>query len=191
MSITINGNGTISGYTPPIADGSITAAKLASGVGGKILQVKSTTETGTASSDSASYVDISGMSVTLTPSSGTKIYVTYHIVVGGATGYGYGIRLMRDSSPIGSGDLYNAQNYYASRGGFLTINGAYFHGGNLDYGYLDTHGANGSTAVTYKLRWISPYQQFIYLNRSHSGSSNSANEPNYMASTITAMEVAA
>ena len=31
MPITINGNGTISGYTPPIADGSITAAKLASG----------------------------------------------------------------------------------------------------------------------------------------------------------------
>ena len=190
MSITINGNGTISGYTPPIADGSITAQKLASGVGGKILQVKSTTETGTTSTDSASYVDISGMSVTLTPSSGTKVYVTYHIVVGGATGYGYGIRLQRDNSPIGSGDLYNAQNYYASRGGFLTINGAYFHGGNLDYGYLDTHGADGSTAVTYKLRWISPYQQFIYLNRSHTGSGNTANEPNYLASTITAMEVA-
>ena len=31
MPITINGNGTITGYTPPIADGSITAAKLASG----------------------------------------------------------------------------------------------------------------------------------------------------------------
>ena len=31
MPITINGNGTITGYTPPIADGSITSAKLASG----------------------------------------------------------------------------------------------------------------------------------------------------------------
>ena len=30
MPITINGDGTITGYTPPIADGSITAAKLAS-----------------------------------------------------------------------------------------------------------------------------------------------------------------
>ena len=29
MPITINGNGTITGYTPPIADGSITTAKLA------------------------------------------------------------------------------------------------------------------------------------------------------------------
>ncbi len=29
MAITINGNGTITGYTPPVADGSITSAKLA------------------------------------------------------------------------------------------------------------------------------------------------------------------
>ena len=41
MAITINGNGTITGYTP-VPDGSITSAKLASGVGGKILQVQST-----------------------------------------------------------------------------------------------------------------------------------------------------
>jgi hypothetical protein len=45
MSITINGNGTITGYTPPIADGSITSAKLASGVGGKVLQVQQATRT--------------------------------------------------------------------------------------------------------------------------------------------------
>ena len=158
---------------------------------GAMLQLKSTTKTDTTSTDSNSYVDISGMSVTLTPSAGTKCYVTYHIVVGGATGYSYGIRLQRDSTPIGAGDQYNAQNFYASRGGFLTINAAYLHGGNLDYGYLDTHGADGSTAVTYKLRWISPYSQYIYLNRSHTGSSNSTNEPNYLASTITVMEVAA
>ena len=40
MAITLNGNGTITGYTPPVADGSITAAKLATGVGGKVLQAK-------------------------------------------------------------------------------------------------------------------------------------------------------
>ncbi len=31
MPVTINGDGTITGYTPPIADGSITSAKLANG----------------------------------------------------------------------------------------------------------------------------------------------------------------
>tara|TARA_B100000378_G_scaffold109391_2_gene87695 strand:- start:168 stop:740 length:573 start_codon:yes stop_codon:yes gene_type:complete len=190
MSITINGNGTITGYDP-VPNGSITSAKLASGVGGKILQLKSTSVTGTTSSDSASYVDISGMSVTLTPSSGTKVYVTYHIVVGGATGYSYGIRLMRDNNIIASGDTYNAQNFDNNRGGYLTINGTYIHGGNLDSAFLDTHGADGSTAVTYKLRWKSPYQQYIYLNRSHTGSANNQYDPNYSVSTITAMEVAA
>tara|TARA_Y100000816_G_scaffold256261_1_gene209629 strand:+ start:266 stop:907 length:642 start_codon:yes stop_codon:yes gene_type:complete len=34
MPITINGDGTITGYTPPIADGSITSAKLANGAVG-------------------------------------------------------------------------------------------------------------------------------------------------------------
>ena len=58
---------------------------------------------------------------------------------------------------------------------------------------LDTHGANGSTAVTYKLQWISPYSQqpTFYLNRSGSASGNYVYSPNYMASTITVMEVAA
>ena len=51
MAITINGNGTITGYTP-VADGSITAAKLASGAisaaslpAGSILQVVNTNAT--------------------------------------------------------------------------------------------------------------------------------------------------
>ena len=34
MPVTINGDGTITGYTPPIADGSITSAKLANGAVG-------------------------------------------------------------------------------------------------------------------------------------------------------------
>ena len=44
MAITINGNGTITGYEP-VPNGSVTAAKLASGVGGKVLQVISNVET--------------------------------------------------------------------------------------------------------------------------------------------------
>ena len=158
---------------------------------GAMLQLKSTTKTDVTSTDSASYVDISGMSVTLTPSAGTKCYVTFHIVAGGATGYGYGIQIVRDSTTIANGDQYGSNNYYACRGGFLTINSTYLHGANMDHAFLDTHGADGSTAVTYKLQWKSPYEQYIYLNRSHAGHTNNSNESNYLSSTITVMEVAA
>ena len=163
------------------------------GIGGAMKQLKSVTKTDTTSTTSTSYVDISGMSVTLTPEAGTKCYVTYHLVLGMGAVWMAVVQLLRDSTAIGNGDQYNANNFYASRGGFLTDQYAYIHGGNLDYGFLDTHGADGSTAVTYKLQWISSYPQqpTIYLNRSGAGSGNYTYEPNYFASTITVMEVAA
>ena len=160
---------------------------------GGLKQLKSVTKTDATSTTSTSYVDISGMSVTLTPSSGTKCYITYHLVLGMAAGWTAGVQILRDSTAIGNGGQYNANNYYASRGGSLTDSAAYIHGGNLDYGFLDTHGANGSTAVTYKLQWISPYPQqpTIWLNRSQPGSGDYTYTPNYFASTLTVMEVAA
>jgi len=163
------------------------------GVGGAMKQLKSVTKTDTTSTTSNTYVDIAGLSVTLTPQSGTKCYVSYHLIIGMAAGWSMGIQILRDSTAIGNGDQYNSNSYYLSRGGFPTDSASYIHGGNLDYGFLDTHGADGSTPVTYKLQWISPYSQqpTIYLNRSGSGSSNYSYTPNYLASTLTVMEVAA
>jgi|TARA_R100000149_G_scaffold49267_1_gene20217 hypothetical protein len=161
---------------------------------GKILQVISTTKTDSFSTNSNSYVDITGLSATITPQSGTKCYVTYHVVVGGVTGgWSMGIQLLRDTTAIGNGSQYNANNFYLSRGGTLTTESGYFMGGNMDYGFLDTHGANGSTAITYKLQMLSgyPQQPTFYLNRSGAGSGNYTYSPNYTASTITVMEVAA
>ena len=177
------------------ANHSSTNAELEFGAdaGGAMKQLKSVTKTDTTSTTSNTYVDISGLSVTLTPEAGTKCYVTYHLVFGQAAGWTAGVQIVRDSTAIGNGDQYNANNFYASRGGSLTDSAAYIHGGNLDYGFLDTHGADGSTAVTYKLQWISPYPQqpTIYLNRSGSGSGNYTYVPNYFGSTLTVMEVAA
>ena len=176
------------------ANGSVNIPTLTtnSSLGG-LKQIKSVTKTDSTSTTSTTYVDITGLTLTFTPQAGTNCYVMYNLVLGMAAGWSAGVRIMRDSTPIGHGDQYNAQNYYLSRGGFLTDSAAYIHGGNLDYGFLDTHGANGSTQVTYKLQWISPYSQqpTIYLNRSSSGSGNYTYSPNYFASTLTVMEVAA
>ena len=202
MPVTINGNtGVVTGIavgglpdgivdTDMLAAGAVTAAKRGTGA---ILQVVSTTKTDATSTTSTTYVDISGMSLTLTPSSGSKCYITYHLILGMAAGWTAGVQILRDSTAIGNGDQYNANNFYASRGGALTDSGAYLHGGNLDYGFLDTHGADGSTAVTYKLQWISPYSQqpTIWLNRSQPGSGNYSYVPNNLASTLTVMDVAA
>ena len=83
MSITINGNGTITGYTPAtVADGGITASKLATGVGGKILQVVSTSDANsilqgqvtvpTTNGSLTNVVELPNISISITPSATTS-----------------------------------------------------------------------------------------------------------------------
>mgnify|MGYP005717183119 CR=1 FL=1 len=73
---------------------------------GGLKQLKSVTKTDSTSTTSTTYVDISGMSVTLTPSAGTKCYVTYHLIIGIAAGWSMGIQILRDSTAIGNGSQY-------------------------------------------------------------------------------------
>jgi len=95
MAITINGSGTITGVSAGgLPDGSITADDLAStldisgktvtlpsDVGGittgKVLQIVNATKTDTFTTTSTSYVDITGLSASITPSStSSKILVS-------------------------------------------------------------------------------------------------------------------
>ena len=89
MPVSINGQtGIITGVsvgglpdsivdTDMLAANAVSAAKLASGVGGKILQVVSVTKTEQFSSSSTSYTDITGCTLNITPSAtSSKIYVT-------------------------------------------------------------------------------------------------------------------
>ena len=85
-----------------IADGSITAAKLASGVGGKILQVKQTTKSNTFETNSGSYIDIPGLSVDITPaSSSNKILFISSVNFGANSGGQHNFyQVVRDSTTI-------------------------------------------------------------------------------------------
>ena len=59
MAIQINGNGTITGISAGgLPAGTVTSATLASGVGGKVLQVLSAVKTDLQSSTSDSFEDI-------------------------------------------------------------------------------------------------------------------------------------
>ena len=110
MSVTINGNGTITGYEP-VANGSITAAKLASGAittaalpAGSVIQVVSSEQASDSNNTTQTFSDI-GLSANITPSSASsKILVT--AIVNGvhktqAQLNQLQLRLMRDSTAIG------------------------------------------------------------------------------------------
>ena len=135
---------------------------------------------------SDSYFDISGLSVTLTPSSGTKCFISYTVNIGGETGYDAGIALLRDSTQIYLGDASGSRQRLSS---YYVIDA-----GHKTYGasgqFLDTHGADGSTAVTYKLQmYVAEPGRTTRVNRSH----NHSDSRTYgiSASQITVMEVAA
>ena len=81
-----------------------TAGTLEFANGGKILQVQSTVKTDSFSSNSSSFVDITGLSVSITPSStSSKILVFSNFSVSGDTwnsGRGIAFNLVRGSTNI-------------------------------------------------------------------------------------------
>ena len=73
MPITLNGSGTVSGISAGgLPDGIIQSADLATGVGGKILQVIQVVKTSKQSVQSQTMVDITGFELTITPSSASS-----------------------------------------------------------------------------------------------------------------------
>ena len=73
---------------------------FASGVGGKVLQVVSAAKTDTFSSSSTSLVDITGLSVAITPSStSNKVLIIVNCAVTGADA-GIGFSIVRGSTEI-------------------------------------------------------------------------------------------
>ena len=202
MPITINGDGSITGLsvgglgsgvvnTATLADGAASGSKLTM-PSGSVIQTVQSVKTGidsysTGSSTlSDSYFDISGLSVSITPSSGTKCFVSYTVNVGGQAGYGQGLALFRDSTQIyladASGNIQRLSNFD------YTVDNKKVD--SMAGQFLDTHGANGSTAVTYKLQmYVAEPGWTTRVNRSQS----TANDRDYGrgASSITVMEIAA
>ena len=158
---------------------------------GSVIQTVQSVKTGidsysTGSSTlSDSYFDISGLSVTLTPSSGSKCFVSYTVNVGGQAGYGQGLALFRDSTQIyladASGNIQRLSNFD------YTVDNKKVD--SMAGQFLDTHGADGSTAVTYKLQmYVAEPGWTTRVNRSQSTASD--RDYGRGASSITVMEIA-
>ena len=156
------------------------------GGGGKVLQVVSTTKLDTYTTSTASWGDVTGMSVSLTPASGTKCLVLISMTVNSAgTAYAAG-KLLRDSTDIAVGTAVSSRP--AVTWNFYT-NGHNTEDHSHSMNYLDTHGADGSTAVTYKLQFNALDSSALYINRNLTDADN--NSGGRTASSITVMEIGA
>jgi len=157
---------------------------------GTIIQVLSATQAGTTSTTSnGTMVDVSGMSVAITPTaSSSKILVTINAMISINGTNLWFLRALRDSTVIGgtstSSGTSAGHDSFASAGGQDSGPGS--NGRNVEFPsftYLDS--PSTTSATTYKLQWCGNSGDTIKLNQWAIGDDASG------TSSITVMEIAA
>ena len=196
MPVSINGNtGVITGIavgglpdgivdTDMLASGAVTSAKRGAGA---ILQVVQTVKTDSFSTNtSSSYVDIPGMSITITPSSSSnKILIMPSLNFIGAQSHRHGFRILRGTNEIHIGDTAgNRRRATSGQGNPPTT----VHNNHYCTPFLDS--PSTTSAITYKLQVIGEGSNTnIYVNRTeHDGNGS---DKFRFASSMLGMEVAA
>ncbi len=178
-SLTIAAPNTNSNYTLtlPTNTGTLISTKSA----GTVLQVASTTKTDTFSTSSTSKTDITGMSVSIAPTSATsKILIVASINYGG-NDYNFYCDLLRGSTVLNA-PASGVNPCTISLCGVTTTTYQILSGG---ISFLDSPATTSST--TYKLQIACQSSGTFYLNRS---ARNGVND-SVCSSTITVMEIAA
>jgi hypothetical protein len=152
---------------------------------GSVLQVVSTTKTDTFSTTSTSPVDVTGLSVSITPSSATsKILITGSVCYGiSVVGYLMGFLLVRNSTSICIADAAgNRSRWTFGSQGFTGAETSPF----APINFLDSPAT--TSATTYKIQAQAESPQTLYVNR---GSESDGDLPitGRFTSTITVMEI--
>jgi len=180
MPVTING-------TSGIVTATTFSGSSLSGIDtGKILQVVTTHKASAFATTSGSFVDITDMSRSITPTSASsKIHIAVSLHIGGEGDSFPGFRLLRGSTVLSTGSNAYGNITGCTFGGYI-VDGN--HTDTLGYTFLDS--PNTTSATTYKLQ-IGSFKngREVCINRTSTGS-NSAFTING-TSTITLMEVAA
>ena len=197
MALSFAGNGTITGLSvgglpdgtvdeDTLANNAVASGKLASGVGGKVLQCVGMSKTDTQSGNANSFVDV--MTLAITPTSTTsKILVMASLTFAGPTTNMGHYRLARDSTGICVGDAAGSRKQVF--GTMSRENAASMV--NAGITYLDPNTpVDTTTAITYKVQCIaSPDTQTWYVNTS--STNNDSDAYGRGASTLTLMEISA
>ena len=129
--------------TSQLVDGAVTSSKLSSG---KVLQVVGTQTSTVFSTSSTSFVDATGFSLSITPSSASnKILISLHFMYGLSASVASACQLLRNTDVVTLGaTTNNLGNVYLAHGS--TSQGF----GNFGINYLDT--PNSSSELIYKLQ---------------------------------------
>ena len=159
---------------------------LPSGSSGGIIQVKSVIKTDTFTTDSTSYIDVTGLSVSITTTrSDSKILIIMHVQMG-HTNYVSGfLRLVRDSTAIAVGTDVGSRNACTV---CMSDDPTDDELNSLYMTFLDS--PSTTSATTYKVQIITEgagNTGNVYINRSGEDSSNV--QHGRPVSTITVMEV--
>jgi len=154
--------------TLPTGNGGTGATSFAPG---KVLQIVSASQTNTVTSTDTSYADITGLSVTLTPSSSSnKLYIMYNLQVSNsALAANDSLRIMRDSTGI-----ISPSNYWRLQNNTFMA--------QLSGNFLDSPSTTSATTV--KIQWRAE-SGTISLNRRGDNSTVRS------VSTISVMEILA
>ena len=154
---------------------------------GKIGQVVSTTLSTVTSTTSATFGDISGLAVSITPSAtSSKVLVFVNLSLGAQAGYSGQLRLMRDSTAIcigtdsGIGGSQVQATWHQKGWSDTAIV-------NQGMNFLDS--PSSTSSISYNVEWRETENTTLYLNRQYTVSDNESYP--WVASTITAMEVLA
>ncbi len=165
-----------------IASGAITKSILPTG---SVLQVVSNTKIDTFSTTSVPYVDVTGLFVTITPTSATsKILITGLVNFAASADVGF-FRLVRDSTAICVGTAAGSRVAATAQ-----------QRNNTDSADADAAALNfldspaTTSAVTYKIQAASPAGGYTTRFNSAADDADQANRGR-TASTITVMEIAA
>lgn len=153
---------------------------------GSVLQVVSVTKTDTFSTSSTSWVDVTGLSASITPvSSSSKILILATVHASNtAAGTRFGIRAVRNSTAIcvgtdtGTRTPSSSSNEARANTGHITP---------LSINYLDSPATTSST--TYKIQTNCFDTGTTVFNRGYSDADSTS--VTRVASTITVMEIAA
>lgn len=152
---------------------------------GKVLQVVSTTKTDTFTSSSTSFVDITGLSASITPSStSNKILISVNIAGNGTPAASQLFaRLLRDSTPISVGDTAGSRIPTSANPAYINDASTFT---NTSFTFLDS--PSSTSSITYKIQGLSNNAGTFYVNRS--SSDTDATNRSRGTSTITLMEIA-